>query len=167
MQLTVLRAGQGDCLLLEGKTKGRILVDAGVPDAYREFIRPVMGQLRADGKDLDVVYISHIDEDHIGGVLEMLNDEMLWRVHEFKLANSQKTKVPDRPRPARIKKIWHNAFKEQLGAHFDPMRRETAIACGTLVPRPLIASATLFIAGAALPERIGAIAASVFSIGSK
>jgi len=121
MQLTVLRAGQGDCLLLEGKTKGRILVDAGVPDAYREFIRPVMGRLRADGKDLDVVYISHIDEDHIGGVLEMLNDEMLWRVHEFKLANSQKTKVPDRPRPARIKKIWHNAFKEQLGDHFDPI----------------------------------------------
>jgi beta-lactamase superfamily II metal-dependent hydrolase len=121
MRLTVLRAGQGDCLLLEGATKGRILVDAGVPDAYREFIRPLMGQLRDDGKDLDVVYVSHIDEDHIGGVLEMLNDEMLWRVHEFKLTSRQKTKVPDRPRPARIKKIWHNAFKEQLGDHLDPI----------------------------------------------
>ena len=118
MRLTMFRSGKGDCLLLEGNTSGRVLVDAGTPDAYRDFVAAPLARLRQENKALDLVYVSHIDEDHIGGVLEMLDDEMAWRVHEHQIApgggNNPSHRVPTVPRPPQIKKIWHNAFHEQL-----------------------------------------------------
>ena len=41
---------------------------------------------RAAGGRLDLVYVSHIDQDHIGGVLQLLDDEVAWRVHDFQRA---------------------------------------------------------------------------------
>jgi hypothetical protein len=118
MHLTMFRSGKGDCLLLEGNTSGRVLVDAGMPDAYRDFVAAPLAKLRQQNKALDLVYVSHIDEDHIGGVLKMLDDEMAWRVHEHQISpsggNNRTHPVPTVPRPPQIKKIWHNAFHEQL-----------------------------------------------------
>jgi len=127
MRLTAFRSGQGDCLLLEGGTSGRILVDAGVPEAYREHVAAAMGQLRKQNRDLDLVYVSHIDGDHIGGVLEMLNDEMAWRVHKFQIEHGHPThKKPKVPRPARVRKIWHNAFHEQVPKNSKPIEEALA-----------------------------------------
>ena len=89
----------------------------GMPDAYRDFVAAPLARLREQDKALDLVYVSHIDEDHIGGVLEMLDDEMAWRVHEHQISpagNNPSHPVPTVPRPPKIKKIWHNAFHEQL-----------------------------------------------------
>ena len=116
MRVTAFQSGKGDCLLLSnaGDTH-RILVDGGMPDAYGEHIAPALGALRAAKKKIDLIYISHIDQDHIGGILHLLNDEMEWRVHEFQTAHGNPSHpAPSSPRPPQVKAIWHNAFHEQL-----------------------------------------------------
>jgi beta-lactamase superfamily II metal-dependent hydrolase len=127
MHLTAFRSGKGDCLLLEGGTSGLILVDGGVPESYRDHVAPAMAALRKKKRKLDLVYVSHIDEDHIGGVLEMLNQEMAWRVFEVQSTLPGKhPKKPQVPRPPEIRKIWHNAFQEQVRA--DPGDLEEMLA---------------------------------------
>jgi len=134
MHLTAFQSGKGDCLLLTN-TAGthRVLVDGGMPDAYGTHVAPALGQLRAANKKLDLVYISHIDEDHIGGILEMLDDEVAWRVHEHQIAHDNpQHKAPDAPRPPEIKAIWHNAFHEQLGDNAGAVEDALAAAAPVL-----------------------------------
>jgi hypothetical protein len=113
MKLTVFQSGKGDCMLLTGADGRRMLVDGGVSDAYSKHVAPALGELRANGAKLDVVYLSHIDDDHIGGVLRLMDDEVKWRIHEFQLQHDNpKHKPPAAPRPPVVKAIWHNAFHE-------------------------------------------------------
>lgn len=115
MKLTVFQSGKGDCLLLTGADGRMLLSDGGVGDAYAKHAGPALGKLRAQGKELDVVYLSHIDDDHIGGVLRMMDDEVDWRIHDFQVKSGNKQhKAPAAPRPPKVKNIWHNAFHEQL-----------------------------------------------------
>lgn len=140
MKLTVFQSDKGDCLLLEGAKGGRILVDGGMRDSYSEHVAPTLGKLRpkgkAKGKDIDVVYVSHIDQDHISGVLQMMDDEVDWRVHEYQVKHGNpKHKKPAAPRPPKVKHIWHNAFHEQLkkneGEVEDMLAASAAILSGS------------------------------------
>ena len=65
-------------------------------------------------RPIDLVYVSHIDADHIGGVLQLLEDEVEWRVFDHHSTEGDDFAVPERPRPPRISNIWHNAFKDQV-----------------------------------------------------
>jgi beta-lactamase superfamily II metal-dependent hydrolase len=116
MKLIAFQSGKGDCLLLSNAANtARILVDGGMPDAYGEHVAPALGALRAAKKKIDLIYISHIDQDHIGGILHLLDDEMAWRVHDFQKTHGNPTHPePESPRPPQVKAIWHNAFHEQL-----------------------------------------------------
>ncbi len=115
MRLTVFNAGKGDCLLLTSADGKRVLVDGGMSDAYKRHVAGPLGRLRADGAKLDLVYVSHIDADHISGVLQLLDDEVAWRVHDFQLAHENpRHREPSRPRPPEVAAIWHNAFREQV-----------------------------------------------------
>ena len=117
MKLTAFQSDKGDCLLLETKDgKHRMLIDGGMKRAYSEHVAPATGALRKAKKKLDIVYISHIDADHISGVLQMLDDEAAWRVHEHQLGQGNANhKVPVAPRPAEAGAIFHNSFHDQVG----------------------------------------------------
>ena len=115
MKLTVFQSNKGDCLLLTGTDGHNVLVDGGMRASYSEHVSPTLNQLRRDGGKIDVVYVSHIDQDHIAGVLQMLDDEVKWRMHEFQIDNGNpKHKEPDLQRAPQVMQIWHNAFREQL-----------------------------------------------------
>lgn len=122
MKFTIFQSAKGDCLLLESDDKKRLLVDGGMPDAYEDHVAPALGKLRQQNVSLDLVYVSHIDQDHIAGVLKMLDDEAAWRVfeHQQSLGNTN-AKQPDAPRPPKVKEIWHNAFHEQLNQNKGPI----------------------------------------------
>jgi beta-lactamase superfamily II metal-dependent hydrolase len=140
MHLTAFRSGNGDCLILENsKRSARILVDGGMPDAYRKHVAPALDELRKKKKKLDVVYVSHIDEDHIGGILAMLDAEVAWRVHKFqKDQGNSKHKEPDAPRPVAAGKIWHNAFHEQLKKNAGAVEEAIAAAAPVLSRADLV-----------------------------
>ena len=133
MHLTAFQSDKGDCLLVTdtGRTR-HILVDGGMAGSYEDHVAGAIAKLGAR-KKLDIVYISHIDQDHIGGVLKMLDDEALWRVHEFQKKNkNKKSKPPQVPRPPKVGQIWHNAFHEQLKKNAGPIEQALAAVAPVL-----------------------------------
>lgn len=119
MKITVFQSDKGDSLLLtsedaNGKRK-HVLADGGMRDSYSKHVAPALAKMRNDDETLDVVYVSHIDQDHISGVLQMMDDEVEWRVHDFQVKSGNKSKKPPAAkRPPKMKDIWHNAFHEQV-----------------------------------------------------
>ena len=114
MKITLLPSEKGDCLLIESDVVS-ILADGGMPGSYASEVRGFLGKWAEDtGKDLDLVYVSHVDQDHIAGVLQLLEDTVQWRVFEHKRANGQPAKKPPFKKPPKVKRIWHNAFKTMV-----------------------------------------------------
>lgn len=108
-KVEVLRARKGDCSLLHyGTTQkpGLALIDGGPDDVYQPFLRPRLEELRAERGLADdeplivnLMMLSHIDDDHVAGLLE-LTQELL------------EAKKNDGPRFVRILDLWHNTFDD-------------------------------------------------------
>lgn len=62
------KALAGDSILVS-TDKTNILIDGGYGKTYKKEIKPKIGQL----EKLDLVVLTHTDEDHICGLIEMLN----------------------------------------------------------------------------------------------
>lgn len=114
MRIEIFPSASGDCLLITSRDGKRLLADAGLPDAYDTFIAASLSTLRANNHPIDVVYVSHVDRDHIGGVLRLLDHEVKWRAFDYAQANNGRLKKPAMPRPPVIGQIWHNAFLEDI-----------------------------------------------------
>jgi hypothetical protein len=119
MKIRVFQSDKGDCLLITSSSgKNRILVDGGMASSYIEHVAPNLAKLDGGKPQLDVAYVSHIDDDHIAGVLQLMNDLVDWRVFDVqtkkKKAGDKPPKKPKNPRPPEVGKIWHNAFHELL-----------------------------------------------------
>ncbi|MGW6421415.1 ComEC/Rec2 family competence protein [Nocardia sp. NPDC055053] len=78
--IEVLPARLGDCLLVECYPKTgargrvwRMLVDGGPPDTWPT-LRARLAALSPEDRYLDLLVITHIDADHIGGVIGLLAD---------------------------------------------------------------------------------------------
>jgi len=124
MKLQIFRSLSGDCVLLTSPGGKRILADGGMPDAYTDHIATPLGALRKADIELDVLYVSHIDRDHIGGVLRMLDIETEWRVFDHMTDKGKTWSKPKSVRPPIARKIWHNAF-------FDTIQQTKAVNLGT------------------------------------
>lgn len=110
MKVTLLPSEKGDCLLIESDDVA-ILADGGMPGSYAAEVRPFLGRFAKTGGELDLVYVSHVDQDHIAGVLQLLEDTVQWRVHKHKVASGRNPVKPKFDEPPPIKRIWHNSFK--------------------------------------------------------
>ena len=106
MQLEVLPARKGDCMFVhfvkDDGSLGLILIDGGPSGVWGDSLKPRLEALRTerapDGKLLiDVVVISHVDDDHINGILRLLKD------------------IDDEGFPVVIGEIWHNSFDRVIG----------------------------------------------------
>jgi beta-lactamase superfamily II metal-dependent hydrolase len=110
-RLRVFRSDKGDCTLLLGSGGGKILCDGGMKESFVAHVAPELAKL--DG--LDLVYVSHVDDDHISGVLQLLDNAMAWKVFDFHRKNGGGVKEPKVPKAPKIGRIWHNAFHDQIG----------------------------------------------------
>ena len=147
MKLRIFESAQGDCLLLEGQDKKLVLCDGGMRSSIKSHVRDELAKLRTKGRELAFVYVSHIDSDHISGVLQLLEDEVEWRVFDYQssLPNGNPTK-PDVPRPPVIKGLLHNSFRDQIGINTST---EVADLLAVAVPS-LLATANFDLVNAAL-----------------
>jgi beta-lactamase superfamily II metal-dependent hydrolase len=113
MKIEVFRSDKGDCLLLTSSDNKRLLVDGGVKASFAAHVAPALSRLKP--AKLDAVYVSHIDEDHIAGVLQLFDDLVAWRVHDFQVkSGNTKHRAPKNPRPPAVAHLWHNAFHELI-----------------------------------------------------
>uniref|UniRef100_E6VER6 Metallo-beta-lactamase domain-containing protein n=1 Tax=Rhodopseudomonas palustris (strain DX-1) TaxID=652103 RepID=E6VER6_RHOPX len=117
--LDVLRARQGDCLMLHYGTEDRprlMLIDGGPATVYAQSLKPRLQRLRAvreragllDGADplpIDVVLVSHIDDDHIRGILDLTHEQRR-RAAGLRLA---------------VTSLWHNSFDDLLSTKPDEL----------------------------------------------
>jgi beta-lactamase superfamily II metal-dependent hydrolase len=111
MKLRVFPSDKGDCLLLAGRNNGKILCDGGMQESFNEFVAAQLAKEDA----LDLVYVSHVDDDHIAGILKLLDDAWTWRIFEHhKEQGDEDVREPKVPKPPEIKRIWHNAFRTQV-----------------------------------------------------
>lgn len=116
MKLRVFQSGKGDCLLLTSGDGRHMLVDGGMPDAFAAHVSPALADMAEAGESLDLVYVSHIDQDHIGGILRLFDDVVAWRVFDYQRGSGNANfPEPKRRRPPSVAKVWHNAFAEQVG----------------------------------------------------
>lgn len=74
--LDMLPARHGDALWIEygrgAGTPARILVDCGPPGAYKQHLKPRLEALPPGQRHFELFILSHIDDDHIGGAIELL-----------------------------------------------------------------------------------------------
>lgn len=142
MDLTIFESDSGDCLLLEAASGELVLCDGGMKGSLQAHVREAL-VAHAAGRDLELVYVSHVDNDHINGVLQLLEDEAEWRVFDRHQADDDPIRPPKVPRPPKIKGILHNAFHAQVKAN------NTEIA-------NLLASSASSLYATAVPDMIAA-----------
>lgn len=107
--LEALRAQEGDSLVLhfgDAAAPRFIVIDGGPDGVYADALRPRLDELArrwpTDGQlALEVLMVSHMDGDHIEGVLE-LSEELL-------------ATIETEASPFLVKTLWHNAFTDVVG----------------------------------------------------
>jgi beta-lactamase superfamily II metal-dependent hydrolase len=80
VRLTALAAACGDCLVLEyesGSDVHRVLIDGGLGSKYDVGLAPHLAATAGDPVHFDVVIVTHVDRDHIDGVVRALRDQHL------------------------------------------------------------------------------------------
>ncbi|HSE15949.1 MAG TPA: hypothetical protein VLB46_02790 [Pyrinomonadaceae bacterium] len=122
--LDVRRARKGDCLMLHYGSKsepGLMLIDGGPADVYQPHLKPRLAEIRKarglganDTLPVDLLMVSHIDDDHIKGVLE-LTKEMI---------------EAQGPKPLKINGLWHNTFDDIIGNNPDRLRAAVTASFG-------------------------------------
>lgn len=97
IQIKMFSARNGDAFLLKlsGLTQVAILIDAGYASTFEQVILPELKSLHAAGQILDLVIASHIDTDHIHGLIKF-----------FTLNGSSNLS-----QVIKVKNVWHNSLR--------------------------------------------------------
>jgi len=148
--LEALQAKHGDSLLLhygKPKTPKLIVIDGGPGGVYKSSLRPRLTAIkdaRSPNAPLSIrmLMVSHLDDDHINGVLAFLND----------LVDKQ---GQGEELPYDIVTLWHNSFDDIVGNESEEM-----LAALSAAVKP-VSSGGALPAGLPLSRAGGAIAASV------
>ena len=87
--LHILQAMSGDSLLLSyignDNKEHNILVDGGKPNTFQKSIKTVMKQIDI----LDYIFVTHIDNDHIGGINKLLGSSYQSKIKNIFLNSGQ------------------------------------------------------------------------------
>jgi hypothetical protein len=127
VRLHIYQSDKGDCILLEAGDGALVLCDGGMRSSMTDFVREDLAE-RVGGRSIRYAYVSHIDSDHISGVLQLLEDEAEWRVFDLHAATPRPIKPPRVPRPPQIEGILNNAFRDQVGRNSKPIEDLMAAA---------------------------------------
>lgn len=107
-KLEALPAKHGDALLLHFGSDQLVVIDGGPATVFRNALQPRLAKIRDDrglGEsqplDIELMMVSHIDADHITGLLEL--------VRKLRDAKDAMT-----PAPWRVKRFWLNAFEDTI-----------------------------------------------------
>lgn len=116
--MDVIRARKGDCLLIHFGSEDDprlIVIDGGPSGVYRPHLKPRLQMIHA-ARDLsedtslpvDVLMVSHVDDDHTKGILDMTKEMIEER-------QDNKTNL------LRIFSLWHNSFDNVIGSKPDEL----------------------------------------------
>lgn len=116
--LDLLKAHQGDCYLIHFGTEnepGLVMVDGGPKQVYKPYLKKRLLKIKEarsldqnQSLPVDLLMISHVDSDHIQGILDLTKKEIeAKKDHQAQLLN--------------VQRFWHNSFKEILAQDPDDL----------------------------------------------
>ncbi|EGR2435112.1 TPA: MBL fold metallo-hydrolase [Vibrio cholerae] len=94
MRIKMYPAENGDAFLISSD-KTNILIDAGYARTFNSYIRQDLEEIASGGACLNLVIVTHIDADHIGGIIRFL----LLNIH------SETNNIVS------VEGIWHNSLR--------------------------------------------------------
>lgn len=109
VRLEFLNAAHGDAIVVSWGTPPRLaLVDGGPTGSFELALGPRLRALQAERTPgaplpIDLVCVSHIDDDHIAGIVRLLTD----------LRRKRRDGLPE---PFQVERLWHNSFEELVAA---------------------------------------------------
>jgi len=125
--LEALKARFGDALLLHWGTKADpklAVIDGGPTGVFTRSLRPRLEEIRQerglpqkDALPIALMMVSHLDADHIAGILELIGD--------LKEIKDEQTD----PRPWTIDRFWLNTFDDLIG-NSDPLLTASVTSSG-------------------------------------
>jgi Metallo-beta-lactamase superfamily len=121
LALRAVQAEFGDCLIVEFGSAGEpryLLVDGGPPGTYVRDLEPELRRIAAGGR-IELAVLSHVDNDHVSGLLDLLTQLREQR------ANHQ-------PETIAIEGFWHNSFARAIdpAGELGPRMRALVAAAG-------------------------------------
>ena len=54
------------------RKKTNILIDGGFAETYKDYLKPRLISMAENGEELNLVIVTHVDSDHIEGIIELL-----------------------------------------------------------------------------------------------
>lgn len=98
LKIKLFPAEYGDCVLLEINDKKTIyiLVDGGTTKTYDNFIKKEIKSIKDNIKKLDLIICTHIDFDHIGGLIQTIKNTD----------------------PKMIGTVWYNGFLQVIDSRY-------------------------------------------------
>ena len=103
-RLRIIQALNGDCLIVEHSSQGEpynLLIDGGPGNVYNNYLKEELVDIREKGGKINLAILSHIDDDHVNGLLDLLHE----------LIKQRKKKKPE---TIVIDEFWHNSFGKTL-----------------------------------------------------
>ena len=95
MIIEMFPAKNGDAFLIRLDNKKNILIDMGYMDTYKMYIKDRLKKIKSENQCIDLLVITHIDEDHIEGAIEFIKEN----------GNANDPNIIE------IKEIWHNSYR--------------------------------------------------------
>lgn len=95
MVIEMFPAENGDAFLVRLENGKNILIDMGYSETYKKFIKERLLNLKNKNQCIDLLIITHIDEDHIEGAIEFFKENG----------------YVDKPNIIDVKEIWYNSYR--------------------------------------------------------
>ena len=95
IEIKMYPAKKGDAFLVSFGTKKEIniLIDMGFIDTYQNHIKHDLIELNQKGRSIDLLVITHIDQDHIQGAIKFFEE------------NGSSNNIIE------VKEVWHNSYR--------------------------------------------------------
>ncbi len=114
LKLRIIQAKQGDCMILEYGTLAKpkyILIDGGPATIYKTHLRGELRKIKKAKGKLDLVVLSHVDDDHVHGLLDLM-------------AELQQQRDDGVPETIAIDSLWHNSYSQTMGDEIEARFRQ-------------------------------------------
>jgi beta-lactamase superfamily II metal-dependent hydrolase len=94
IKVNILNVNCGDSIIFnycgDDNQLHNILIDGGFPMTYEKVLKPQFLEILKNNYKIDLLIVSHYDNDHIGGILKFINDTKIeksfvnrWWVNDF------------------------------------------------------------------------------------
>lgn len=77
LNIKLLPAEYGDCILVSvgEENQYNLLIDGGVVKTYQKYIKSEIQHIKELGQKINLIVCTHMDNDHIGGLVQVLKNE--------------------------------------------------------------------------------------------